>query len=566
MLQTLLVSLLLAANPSTGVDTLVVCPDALRGALRPWIEYRQAQGHRIMVIAPRSRADRLRDDIRQVARSGGLRFLVLVGDARSDGTDRGRKLVTPTGSVTARVNVLWGSTPRIATDNVYADLDDDGVPDLASGRLPADRPAELSRMIAKTIAYERQQAFGPWRRRFHFVAGPGGFGPLADKALEVAAKSLITSSVPDAYRSTMTYASWQSAYCPDPLRFREMTARRLNEGSLFWIYIGHGHWRNLDMIRTGGIDRPILTTADVGRLECPRGHPIAVFLCCYAGAFDAPDDCLAEEIVRQPGAPVAALAGTRVTMPYGMAVLGTEFLHSYFHDRPATLGETLLAAKQAMMADRPGVGVTRQRAAIDLLASAISPAPEQLSAERMEHVAMFHLFGDPLLRLRYPHPMSLDFPATIGAGSRLTVSGDCDVDGRCSVELAVLPGRLPFRVPARGKVDLSTDARRAVQETYERANEPRVSYAVCDVRQGRFQAELTVPANARGQYLVRTFVAGKGAYGVGSGRIRVMPTDRADATRRDVVIGTLPQSGRAAKGSSSRRHTAGLPSSENRSR
>jgi len=547
VLPTLLVSFLLAASPSAAPDTLVVCPDALRPALRPWLEYRRAQGHHIMVIAPRRRADLVRKDIRRIARSGkrpaelpttravsygrktahcgalfgpALKFLVLVGDARPEKTDRSGAFVTPTGRVTAHVNVRWGSPPRIATDNVYADLDDDGIPELAVGRLPADTPAELSRMIAKTIAYERQQAFGPWRRRFHFVAGLGGFGPVADKALEVAAKSLITSSIPDAYRSTMTYASWHSAYCPDPLRFREMTVRRLNEGCLFWVYIGHGHWQKLDTIHVGGVDRPILTTADIGRLACPCGHPIAVFLCCYAGAFDAPDDCLAEEIVRQRGAPVAALAGTRVTMPYGMAVLATEFLHGYFHDHPATLGEALLDAKRAMVSDRRQP--TRQRLAIDLLASVISSAPHQLAAERLEHVAMFHLFGDPLLRLHYPRRITLDYPATIGAGQRLAVSGHCDVDGRCSIEVTTLPGRLSFPLPGRGEVNMSAGTRRAVQATYERANQPRIAHAVCDIHQGRFQAELAIPVEARGRYLVRTFVAGTGVCGVGAGRIRVV--------------------------------------------
>jgi len=324
----------------------------------------------------------------------------------------------------------------------------------------------------------------------------------------------------------MTYASWHSAYCPDPLRFREMTARRLNEGCLFWVYIGHGHWRNLDTLHAGGVNYPILTTADIGRLACPRGHPIAVFLCCYAGAFDAPDDCLAEEIVRQPGAPVAALAGTRVTMPYGMAVLATEFLHGYFHDHPATLGEALLGAKRAMVADRQEP--TRQRQAIDLLASVISPAPQQLAAERLEHVAMFHLFGDPLLRLHYAHRITLDYPATIDAGNRLAVGGRCDVEGRCSIEVTAIPGQLSSPLRARGAVDLSADARRAVQATYERANQPRIAHAVCDTHQGRFQVELAIPGDARGRYLVRTFVAGKGVCGVGAGRIRVVqPTEGA---------------------------------------
>ena len=71
-----------------------------------------------------------------------------------------------------RKSTCGGSrTPEIATDNWYADLDDDGVPDLAIGRLPADSPQDLAVMVAKILAYESVQVPGPWCQRDQLRGG-----------------------------------------------------------------------------------------------------------------------------------------------------------------------------------------------------------------------------------------------------------------------------------------------------------------------------------------------------------------------------------------------------------
>jgi hypothetical protein len=58
-----------------------------------------------------------------------------------------------------------------------------------------------------------------------------------------------------------------------------------------------------------------------------------VLIACYTGAIDARDDSLAEELVLDEQGPIAAIAATRVTMPYGNTVLGCELLRAAFTDR-----------------------------------------------------------------------------------------------------------------------------------------------------------------------------------------------------------------------------------------
>ena len=394
----------------------------------PWVAFRESQGHQVTFLANSSDANQVRGEIRRLAAAGGLRYLLLVGDAaevdpevivtrkaedNQDGASVARsspKLVkaigqnpriaasvghVPTRHVRARVNVRFGSEPHIATDNWYADLDDDGAPDLAVGRLTADTADEVSLMVEKILAYERSRDFGPWRRHLHFVAGLGGFGPLVDSVLETSAKNVIAAGLPAAYGATLTQASWSSPYYPDPRRFRESAQAGLNDGCLFWIYMGHGQRRELDQTpQAAPRFQPILEAADARALVARNGAPIACLFSCYAGAFDGPEDCLAEELLRAPGGPVAVLAGSRVTMPYAMTVLGAEMLDQCFAQQQATLGDALLAAKRALVAPAKSHSL---RASLDAMAALLSPAPADLAAERQEHLAMFNLLGDPLL-------------------------------------------------------------------------------------------------------------------------------------------------------------------------
>ena len=516
---------LLLALPQAAADTVVVCPDAFREALGPWLEYRTQQGHDLAMVSSAGTADQIRGRIRDVAKGGQLRFVVLVGDAELgcefDPVLRAR--CVPVHRAKAEVNVLWGSELHIATDNWYADLDGDSggdrTPELAVGRLTADSPAELRQIVAKILAYERSTDFGPWRRRLNFVAGIGGLGPWTDMVIESSARYFLTRGIPAGYRLSMTYGSWRSPYCPDPRLFHLTTLRRLNEGSWFWVYIGHGHPFSLDRVRVPGGHYHILATPDVPKLKCERGAPIALFLACYAGAFDANEDCLAEQMLRRPDGPVAALAGSRMGMPYAMAVLATGFMDQCFEHRCPTLGEAVLRAKQDMMKE-PAEG-DRKRAMLDALAAVVSPNSQKLAAERAEHLLLFNLIGDPLLRLRHPQPVVLQTPATAVAGGPLTVSGISGVDGRGTIELVVHRNRLTFTPPDRSEYPQTSESLAEFQEVYRRANDRRLHWVETTVENGRFSARLEVPESAHGTCHVRVFIEGSSDFALGAADVKI---------------------------------------------
>jgi hypothetical protein len=390
-----LVTLMLAAAPQAP-DTLVVCPDGFRATLQEWVDYRRGQGHQVAVLPPPATPSELQTAVRRAAKSGRLKCLVLIGDVpgTEDARAAGRNATIPTNYLPASVNTRWGSTPTVATDVPYADLDGDGSPELMVGRIPADSADELRRVIRKVIRYERESADGAWQRRLDVVAGAGGFGAVADALIEAAGRQVFQQAVPAGYE--MRHTSVKAAG-PKSNGLRETACKHLNEGSLAWIYLGHGLPTELDRVSTSSGYLPIMSVADVAQLHCQQCRPLAVLVACYTGAFDARQECLAEELALADEGPIAVIAATRVTMPYGNTVLGYELLRSCFHDRPTSLGEMLRLAQCRTLTAKPD---DKFRPSLDSLAQGLSPPPADLSAERGEHVLMYHLFGDPLLRLR----------------------------------------------------------------------------------------------------------------------------------------------------------------------
>ncbi|MDG2382797.1 MAG: C25 family cysteine peptidase [Pirellulaceae bacterium] len=509
---------LVAADPtasnSIAVDTVVVCDPALREALEPWVQYRQRQGHEFAFVTDLRSADEVHASIRRFASSDRLRNVVLVGDVGSDRQAGG----VPTELVKAKINVKWGSESEIASDNRFADLNEDNVPDLTIGRLSADTPDQLTRIVEKIIAYEQSQAYGPWRRRVNFVAGVGGFGAITDAVLESATRAFISRGIPNEFRTSMTYASWRSPYCPDPRTFRQAVLNRLNEGCLCWIYIGHGYRHGLDWIRVPTGRAPILQANDVVHVQAQQGSPIAVFLSCYAGAFDSPEDCLAEKLLRRKQGPIAVLAGSRVTMPYGMAVMSNSLMHHLFQQRQATMGEIVLAAKRELADPKPS-GFNRRM--LDTLAMAISPNSDDLEGERQEHIQLFNLLGDPLLRVKHPQELEVTTAPTAAPGQSLTISCRSAVTGDCYVELVCQRGQFTHQPTRRTQFDSTHEGMKALTAEYLRANNDCFAQRKFRAEAELFETQLTIPQHVVGRCHVRVFVAGEQGYAMGAANLRV---------------------------------------------
>jgi hypothetical protein len=399
----------LTAQTQGAPDTLVVCPPAFRSALTQWESYRRSQGHEILIISPPATADGLKATIRNAAASGRLKYLLLIGDvadrrsALLTSSSNGAATTIPINYEQAKINTRWGSEPAIATDIPYADVDADGLSDLAVGRIPADSAHELAAALHKVLHYERETSAGDWDRRVNIVAGTGGFGAVADAIIEAAGRQVIQQSVPASYEIRHTFTRSASTVAPGRGALAATIHRQLSEDSFAWIYLGHGLPDELAPVVTSHGQESLLTVKDVPRIRCGDHSPLAVLIACYTGAIDAPRDCLAEELVLSESGPLAVIAATRVTMPYGNTVFGHELLRACFVEPSPTLGDILRVAERKML-EPPGGDQLRE--SLDSMAVGLSPPPVDLAAERREHVLMYHLYGDPLLRLRRGQPVT----------------------------------------------------------------------------------------------------------------------------------------------------------------
>ncbi|QDV21939.1 C25 family cysteine peptidase [Aureliella helgolandensis] len=460
-------------------DVVVVRPAEWEGAMANWKQHRESQGHTLLELDGRMGKDAIRAAIVNIARQQAeagqadeLKHVLIVGDVGNDPT-----IHIGTFYYTSTAMVQFGGEHMLASDNPFGDLDNDGIPELAVGRIPANSPAELQRVLDRIVAFETQQDSTSWRRDVHMVAGVGGFGALADSVIEMTTRQFLAQRIPGWSNVSMTHASAQSNYCPDPELFSSTLINRINQGGMLWVYIGHGAVTQLDYLRVEERQIPILTEDQVGKFQAGTRAPIAVFLACYTGAFDAQEDSLAERLILSDNGPIAALAASRVAGPYGLAMLSDGLLTEYFDLPTETLGLAILHAKQCSLqaASKEGNATTdpppSQLDMVAAIAQALSPADYDLAAERAEHAWQMNLLGDPLLRLPQPSELSVDAPTQASAGEEFEVTGHATLAGQLSVELIHRRGQHRPDLEHLATDPITIAGRAGMQQRYQSSND-----------------------------------------------------------------------------------------------
>ena len=199
----------------------------------------------------------------------------------------------------------------------------------------------------------------------------------------------------------------------------------------------------------------------------------------------------------------------------------------------ATLGEAILQAKRRMAESR-SLEASEARDArywLDAVAGTLHAGPELLQAERLEHVLLFNLLGDPLLKLRRPHVLRLEAAPAVAAGQRLVVSGETAVAGYLTVELVCRRDRTRIPAPRRQSPPATDTELAAFDEVYEQANDGRWTAKSFFCSAGPFQAALEVPSEARGPCYVVAFVDGAGDCELGSTPVAIRASDCARDVR-----------------------------------
>jgi hypothetical protein len=250
------------------------------------------------------------------------RYLLLVGDASYDPKNYlglGELDQVPT-------KLLDSLYMEAASDDWMADLNGDGVPELAVGRLPARNAAEAGLLAGRIVSYET-------------VAQSSGIMLASDSqdGIDFAAESgQLRSLLPDG----VTVSELVRGTVDDATLKAQLLAT-LNQGQKLVNYMGHGSvnlWRG-----------NLLTNEDALGLANGQRTALWVLMTCLNGYFDDPAlDSLGEAVMRAPGGGgIAVWASSGMCDPSQQALLNREFYRVLFGGESLTIGEAAMRAKPA---------------------------------------------------------------------------------------------------------------------------------------------------------------------------------------------------------------------------
>jgi hypothetical protein len=243
-----------------------------------------------------------------------------------------------------------------ASDPSYARVNgDDILPDVAIGRIPASTVDEARVMVEKIVAYENSARYlaGP----VVLVAdNPDQAGDYEADAEELAAGVLRHQALKKIYLARLGTGAT-----------RAEIKEAFDDGASLVSYMGHGavhFWAHEN----------IFNVDSLANLLPQEQQPIVLTINCFNGYFHYPYfDAFAEELVKAEGkGAVAALS------PSGLS------LNNPAHRFHKALLEELLSGKHAYLGDAILAAQARYAEAGSFL----------------ELLGIFHLFGDPAMRIQ----------------------------------------------------------------------------------------------------------------------------------------------------------------------
>jgi uncharacterized repeat protein (TIGR01451 family) len=351
-------------DPANRASYVLIAPDSLVDAAGALAEYRNRRGIATMVVPLTAIYSEFNGGIAEPTAIPAFlryamaswrtppRYVALVGRGTWDYRNVmgvGDNLVPP---------LLAGSSSGLFVSDVrLADLSgNDGVPELAIGRLPVVTAEELLEYVAKIERQEGAPA-ADWQRTVLLAADdPDAGGAFTNDSDALAALLPADHPAQKVYLTTTTAVAG-----------RQAIADALGAGVGIFNYIGHG---GLDRLA----DENLWTSSDVASLTNSDRLPAVLTMTCVAGNFGTPGyRSLAEALLlKSDGGAFAVWAPSGLSQNAQAVSLDRSFFSAAFLRKKRVIGDIVKGA----LAELKGADALPMRSMYNLLGEPVSRLPQ----------------------------------------------------------------------------------------------------------------------------------------------------------------------------------------------
>ncbi len=330
------------STPTHDADLVIISHGNFITQANTWANYRRGQGFDVEVVNVEDVYDEFgfcvtsSNSIRaflQYAKTNWQsppQYVLLLGDSSYDGRNYqgfGNFNFIPS----KFVDTIYTEVP---SDEALADFDDDGLSELAIGRIPARTPQAVTDAFNKTVAFELTSAQAMNRGAIFASDLPNGYDfeglsqRLAEQLPASMTKVAINRALPNAQTVLMD---------------------EMNNGRFLVNYSGHG---NADVWATGSF----FGRSNVPALVNANNLSLYTMLTCLNGYFVPPQptqESLSEKLLSSTaGGSVAVWSSTGLTTPDVQEVMGTRFYQQISLGNIPRLGDLIRDAKGTISGGR----------------------------------------------------------------------------------------------------------------------------------------------------------------------------------------------------------------------
>ena len=326
------------SNTGHNADLVIISHKNFLPQAQNWMTYRNGQGFSGEVVNiedvfdefnyGNTCADCIRDFLNYAKTNWQTppRYVLLIGDATFDPKNYfgANANFVPT----RLVDTVYS---EVGSDETMADFNDDGLAEIAIGRLPVRDGATVTLLLNKVMTFEQNVSQHPARGAFFASDLPDGYD-FEGSTQRLAAQ--LPSSFPKTFVNRAEADAGTLVY------------NQVNSGKFLVNYTGHG---NVGVWATTGF----FGNSQAAQLSNGGNLSLFTMLTCLNGYFIQNPDSLAEILLKNPnGGAVATWASTGLTTPDIQEIMGTRFYNQVGAGQIPRLGDLIKDAKTTISQGR----------------------------------------------------------------------------------------------------------------------------------------------------------------------------------------------------------------------